>query len=64
MRAPPDSREEIDWALITFPDNGEVVELIDGKRPPGMLALLDEQCLMPKVRWRARAGGGVTCRGG
>ena len=39
-------REEIDWSNISFPDNVECLELIDSRRPAGLLALLDEQCLL------------------
>lgn len=40
-------RESIDWASITFPDNQDVLDLIEAKRnPTGLLAMLDEQCLL------------------
>lgn len=39
-------REEINWSDVAFPDNKEVLDLIESKRPPGILALLDEQCLL------------------
>ncbi|KAA0173526.1 hypothetical protein FNF27_05021 [Cafeteria roenbergensis] len=42
-------REGIDWADIEFPDNQDILGLIEDKRPPGLLALLDETCIMPKA---------------
>lgn len=39
-------REGIDWKLIAFLDNQDVLDLIDRKHT-GMLALLDEQCIVP-----------------
>ena len=41
-------KEGILWKFIPFPDNADVIELIDSRRPPGVLALLDEQCMLPK----------------
>ncbi len=41
------NREEIDWAFIQFPDNKACVELIEN-RPIGLVALLNENCLVPK----------------
>ncbi|CAI5513551.1 unnamed protein product [Closterium sp. Naga37s-1] len=40
-------REEIDWSYIEFVDNKDVLELIE-KKPMGIIALLDEQCMFPK----------------
>ena len=40
-------REGILWKFISFPDNQDVLDLIDMKRV-GILALLDEQCI---VEW-------------
>lgn len=37
--------EGIDWTYVEFPDNSQCVEMIEG-RPIGLLALLDEVCLM------------------
>jgi len=39
-------REGINWKFITFPDNQDVLDLIDRKHT-GILALLDEQCIVP-----------------
>jgi myosin-5 len=36
-------REGIDWAFIEFPDNQDVLDLIE-KRREGILSILDEQC--------------------
>ena len=41
-------REGIDWTGISFPDNAECLDLIQGRSPPGLLSLLDEACLMPR----------------
>ena len=40
-------REGILWKFISFPDNQDVLDLID-KKHTGILALLDEQCIVPK----------------
>jgi myosin-5 len=40
-------REGILWKFISFPDNQEVLDLIDRKHT-GILALLDEQCIVPR----------------
>lgn len=40
-------REEINWSYIAFVDNQDVLELIE-KKPMGIIALLDEQCMFPK----------------
>lgn len=50
MRAshcPEYEREGILWKFISFPDNQDVLDLIDRKHT-GILALLDEQCIVPK----------------
>ncbi|CAM9291263.1 unnamed protein product, partial [Scytosiphon promiscuus] len=39
--------EGIKWDFIEFPDNKDCITLIETK-PAGILALLDEQCLVPK----------------
>jgi len=39
-------KEGILWKFITFPDNQDVLDLID-KRHTGIIALLDEQCILP-----------------
>ncbi|XP_022959885.1 myosin-9 isoform X3 [Cucurbita moschata] len=40
-------REEIDWSYIEFVDNQDVLDLIE-KKPGGIIALLDEACILPK----------------
>lgn len=40
-------KEGIMWKFIAFPDNQDVLDLID-KKHTGILALLDEQCILPK----------------
>ncbi|CAB9502044.1 Myosin type-2 heavy chain [Seminavis robusta] len=40
-------REGIMWKFIAFPDNQDVLDLID-KKHTGILALLDEQCILPR----------------
>lgn len=44
------TRENIEWKSIVFEDNKDCLELIEGRAPPGMLALIDEQCMV-KVRF-------------
>jgi myosin-5 len=39
-------REGIEWSFITFPDNQDVLDLIETKRT-GILSILDEQCRLP-----------------
>jgi len=39
-------RENITWTNVAYPDNSEVMQLLDGKT--GILALCDEQVLFPK----------------
>ena len=44
--------EGIDWAHVDFEDNQVCVDLLEA-RPPrgtGILSLLDEECLFPRVR--------------
>lgn len=43
--------EGVDWARVKFEDNQECVELIEARPPmtPGILSLLDEECMFPKV---------------
>jgi myosin heavy subunit len=44
------TREGIDWSEIVFTDNQDCLDLIEGAKPPGVLALIDEQCkLRPKA---------------
>jgi len=40
-------KEGILWKYISFPDNQDVLDLID-RRHVGMLAILDEQCIVPQ----------------
>ncbi|KFK40409.1 hypothetical protein AALP_AA3G369800 [Arabis alpina] len=40
-------KEEIYWDDIKFPDNLEVLKLIE-KKPGGIIALLDEACMFPR----------------
>lgn len=40
-------KEGIMWKFISFPDNQDVLDLID-KKHVGVMALLDEQCILPK----------------
>ena len=39
--------EDIDWSFISFPDNQDVLDLIE-KRHDGILSILDEQCRLPR----------------
>ncbi|CAN1270668.1 XI-C [Linum perenne] len=41
------TKEEIDWSYIEFVDNRDILELIE-KKSGGIIALLDEACLVPK----------------
>eukprot|EP00929_Paragymnodinium_shiwhaense_P105640 TRINITY_DN7068_c0_g2_i3.p1 TRINITY_DN7068_c0_g2~~TRINITY_DN7068_c0_g2_i3.p1 ORF type:complete len:1669 (+),score=441.76 TRINITY_DN7068_c0_g2_i3:89-5095(+) len=41
------SREGIPWDALDFPDNQDCLDLLQG-RPQGILALLDEECKMPR----------------
>jgi len=40
-------KEGILWKFISFPDNQDVLDLIDQKHT-GIMALLDEQCILPR----------------
>ena len=40
-------REGIDWSFIEFPDNQDVLDLIE-KKHDGILSVLDEQCRLPR----------------
>lgn len=42
------AREGIAWEDVDYFDNVAVCELIEGRRPAGVLALLDEECVIPK----------------
>lgn len=48
-------KEGIMWKFISFPDNQDVLDLIDKKRT-GILALLDEQCILPRSTDRKLTG--------
>ena len=43
--------EGVDWTTVEFEDNQECVDLIEARPPKsvGILSLLDEECLFPKV---------------
>ncbi|CAN1844960.1 XI-J [Linum perenne] len=41
------TKEEIDWRYIEFVDNQDILNLIE-KKTGGIIALLDEACLVPK----------------
>ena len=47
--------EGIDWAHVDFEDNQACVDLIEGRppRPVGIISLLDEECMFPKVSFLA-----------
>lgn len=47
-------REGIDWSFIEFPDNQDILELID-KRGKGILNILDDHCRSPKPKDSAYA---------
>jgi myosin-5 len=40
-------KEGIEWAFIAFPDNQDVLDLIE-KKHDGILSVLDEQCRLPR----------------
>jgi len=40
-------REQIEWQFIDFPDNQDCLDLIQS-RPNGLLAMLDDECRLPK----------------
>ena len=41
------TREGIEWSFIDFPDNQDILNLIEGKKPMGILTLLDDECNNP-----------------
>jgi myosin-5 len=41
------TKEEINWSYIEFIDNQDVLDLIE-KKPGGIVALLDEACMLPR----------------
>jgi myosin-5 len=48
-------REAISWSFVEFPDNQRCLDLIED-RTAGVLALLDEQCVVPKATDQSFAG--------
>ncbi|KAF6139301.1 hypothetical protein GIB67_021511 [Kingdonia uniflora] len=42
------TKEEINWSYVEFVDNQDVLDLIE-KKPGGIIAVLDEQCMFPKA---------------
>jgi myosin-5 len=40
-------KEGIEWSFISFPDNQDVLDLIE-KKHDGILSILDEQCRLPR----------------
>ncbi|KAJ3678582.1 hypothetical protein LUZ60_002385 [Juncus effusus] len=42
------TKEEIDWSYIEFTDNQDILDLIE-KKPGGIIALLDETCMLPRA---------------
>lgn len=45
-------REGVDWSYVSFRDNADVLELLEGRM--GLMDLLDETCRFPKVRAGSR----------
>ncbi|ONK70922.1 uncharacterized protein A4U43_C04F2900 [Asparagus officinalis] len=41
------TKEEINWSYIEFIDNQDILDLIE-KKPGGIIALLDEACVLPR----------------
>ena len=41
-------REAISWSAIDFPDNQDCLDLIEAKKPAGLLAILDDMCVLQK----------------
>ncbi|KAG0453292.1 hypothetical protein HPP92_025956 [Vanilla planifolia] len=41
------TKEEINWSYIEFVDNQDILDLIE-KKPGGIIALLDEACVLPR----------------
>ncbi|CAL9116696.1 unnamed protein product [Musa acuminata var. zebrina] len=41
------TKEEISWSYIEFVDNQDILDLIE-KKPGGIIALLDEACMLPR----------------
>ena len=53
--------EGIDWTHVDFEDNQLCVDLIESRPPKGVgiLSLLDEECIYPKVRPAPGGAGAV-----
>ena len=49
------AKEGIKWETVNYFDNEPVVKLIESKRPIGILALLDEESVMPRATDEVRA---------
>lgn len=41
--------EKIDWTVIEFKDNQECLDLIEQRKTPGLLSILDEECKFPRA---------------
>eukprot|EP01094_Clydonella_sp_ATCC50884_P021093 TRINITY_DN454_c0_g3_i1.p1 TRINITY_DN454_c0_g3~~TRINITY_DN454_c0_g3_i1.p1 ORF type:complete len:1201 (+),score=643.11 TRINITY_DN454_c0_g3_i1:33-3605(+) len=41
--------EQIDWSVIEFKDNQKCLDLIEKRRPPGILSILDEETKFPRA---------------
>jgi len=41
------TREGIKWSTVDFPDNQDILDMIEGKSPMGILTLLDDECNNP-----------------
>lgn len=39
--------EGIDWAFVDFPNNTEILKLLEQAKPPGVLKYVDDECLVP-----------------
>ncbi|CAE8597221.1 unnamed protein product [Polarella glacialis] len=39
------AQEGIEWDPLDFPDNRAIVDMVGGKIPPGVLPMLDEECM-------------------
>lgn len=55
--------EGIDWTHVDFEDNQLCVDLIEARPPKGIgiLSLLDEECIYPKVGGRACTPSQPAC---
>jgi myosin heavy subunit len=42
-------KEKVDWTAIDFKDNQGCLDLIEKRKPVGILAVLDEECRFPKA---------------